>query len=196
MLLAAEHAGHVAKSVDQRGFAFMTIWTTAKEFYSTTGSAITQVLRQAGAGCGVSALGRDKDVQTRGGPGDFALFQGGGYEVVERASLHALMPEYGREAVMLANAPPLPSGVRDLMLDGSVLNLQMHESIGHRARTRSLARLGSEFFGRFVGDAGSSRQTAVRQSTCSTSMPTTRCRSAWRRSVTTTKRVKPAARAA
>ena len=41
------------------------------------------------------------------------------------------MPEYGREAVILADAPPLPSGVRDLILDGSVLNLQMHESIGH-----------------------------------------------------------------
>ena len=130
MLLAAEHAGHVAKSVIA-GFAFMTIWTTAKEFYSTTGSAITQILRQAGAGCGVSALGRDQDVQTRGGPADFALYQGGGYEVVERAGLHALMPEYGREAVLLANAPPLPSGVRDLVLDSGVLNLQLHESVGH-----------------------------------------------------------------
>jgi TldD protein len=109
----------------------MTIYTTAKELYSTTGSAITQLLRQAGAGCGVSALGRDKDVQTRGGPGDFALYQGGGYEVVERANLLGLTPQYGREAVILADAPPLPSGVRDVILDGSVLNLQMHESIGH-----------------------------------------------------------------
>jgi TldD protein len=130
MLLAVERTGHVAKNVVS-AYALMTIYTTAKEFYSTTGSAITQVLRQAGAGCGVSAIGRDKDVQTRGGPGDFALYQGGGYEVVERANLHGLMPEYGREAVILANAPALPSGVRDLILDGSVLNLQMHESIGH-----------------------------------------------------------------
>jgi len=55
MLLAAERAGHVAKSVIA-GYAFLTIWTTVKEFYSTTGSAVTQMLRQAGAGCGVSAL--------------------------------------------------------------------------------------------------------------------------------------------
>ena len=130
MLLAVERAGHVAKNVVS-AYALMTIYTTAKEFYSTTGSAITQVLRQAGAGCGVSAMGRDKDVQTRGGPGDFALYQGGGYEVIERANLPALMPEYGREAVILADAPALPSGVRDLILDGGVLNLQMHESIGH-----------------------------------------------------------------
>lgn len=130
LLLAAEKAGHVATNVVS-AYAFMTIYTTAKEFYATTGSAITQLLRQAGAGCGVSAIGKDKDVQTRGGPGDFALYQGGGYEVIERAHLTALAPQYGREAAILANAPPLPSGVRDLVLDGSVLNLQMHESIGH-----------------------------------------------------------------
>jgi TldD protein len=130
LLLAAEKSGHVAKSVVS-AYAFMTIYTTGKEFYSTTGSAITQLLRQAGAGCGVSAIGRDHDVQTRGGPGDFGLYQGGGYEVIERANLRHHMPEYGREAVILADAPPLSSGVRDLILDGSVLNLQMHESIGH-----------------------------------------------------------------
>jgi TldD protein len=130
LLLEAERAGHVAKNVVS-AYAFMTIYTTAKEFYSTTGSAISQLLRQAGAGCGVSAIGKDRDVQTRGGPGDFGLYQGGGYEVVERAGLIALMPHYGREAAILADAPPLPSGPRDLILDGSVLNLQMHESIGH-----------------------------------------------------------------
>ncbi len=130
LLLTAEKSGHVAKNVVS-AYSFMTIWTTSKEFYTTTGSAITQVLRQAGAGCGVSAIGKDKDVQTRGGPGDFGLFQGGGYEIIDNAHLTALAPQYGREAVILADAPALPSGTRDLILDGSVLNLQMHESIGH-----------------------------------------------------------------
>jgi TldD protein len=130
LLLAAERTGHVAKNVIS-AYAFMTIYTTAKEFYSTTGSAITQLLRQAGAGCGASALGRDGDVQSRGGPGDFALYQSGGYEVVERAALARIMPEYGREAVILADATPLPSGVRDVILDSGLLSIQMHESIGH-----------------------------------------------------------------
>jgi TldD protein len=130
MLLAVEKTGHVAANVVS-AFAFMTIYTTQKEFYSTTGSAITQVLRQAGAGSGVSAQGKDKDVQTRGGPADFALYQSGGYEVIERANLAAITPEFGREAVILADAPPLPSGTRDLILDSGVLTLQMHESIGH-----------------------------------------------------------------
>jgi TldD protein len=130
LLLAAEKSGHVAKNVVS-AYAFMTIFTTSKEFYSTTGSVITQVLRQAGAGCGVSAMGKDKDVQTRGGPADFGLYQGGGYEVIERANLTGIAPEYAREAVILADAPALPSGVRDVILDGGVLTLQMHESIGH-----------------------------------------------------------------
>ena len=130
LLLTAEKSGHVSKSVVS-AYAYMTIYTTGKEFYSTTGSVITQLIRQAGAGSGVSAIGHDHDVQTRGGPGDFGLYQSGGYEVIERARLGALTPEYGREAVLLANAPALPTGVRDLILDGSVLNLQMHESIGH-----------------------------------------------------------------
>jgi TldD protein len=130
LLLEAEKSGHVAKNV-LTGYAYMTIWTTNKEFYSTTGSAVAQLLRQAGAGVGVSAIGKDHDVQERGGPGDFGLFQGGGYEVIQRANLTGLAPEYGREAVILADAPALPSGVTDLILDGTVLNLQMHESIGH-----------------------------------------------------------------
>ena len=129
-LLGVEKSMHVAPNVAV-GYAYMNLWTTSKEFYSTTGSAIRQTLRQAGAGCGASAIGKDKDAQTRGGPGDFGLFQGGGYEVIDAANLAALAPEYGREAVILADAPALPSGVTDLLLDGSVLNLQMHESIGH-----------------------------------------------------------------
>ncbi len=129
-LLGVEKSMHVAPNVAV-GYAYMNLWTTSKEFYSTTGSSIQQTLRQAGAGCGASAIGKDKDAQTRGGPGDFGLFQGGGYEVIDAANLAALAPEYGREAVILADAPALSSGVTDLLLDGSVLNLQMHESIGH-----------------------------------------------------------------
>lgn len=129
-LLAAEKAAHVAKSIVS-AFSFLTIWTTEKEFYSTTGSAIAQRIVQAGAGCGATAIGKDGDAQTRGGPGDFGLYQGGGYEVVRRASLGTIAPEYGREAVMLADAPVAPTRTTDLVLDGTVLNLQMHESIGH-----------------------------------------------------------------
>jgi TldD protein len=129
-LLSVEKSMHVASNI-VAAYAFMNFWTTSKEFYSTTGSAIEQTIRQAGAGCGASAIGKDHDAQERGGPGDFGLYQGGGYEIIDSSDLSALAPEYGREAVILADAPRLPSGVTDLLLDGTVLNLQMHESIGH-----------------------------------------------------------------
>ena len=119
LLIAAEKATHVAKTV-LTGYAYMSLWTTSKEFYSTTGSAVSQLLRQAGAAVGASAIGKDRDVQERGGPGDFGLFPGGGYEVIERAQLVERAPEYGREAVILADAPALSTAVTDLILDGSV----------------------------------------------------------------------------
>jgi TldD protein len=127
-LLAIEKSMHVAKNV-VAAYALMQFFTTTKEFYSTTGSAIVQTIRQAGAQCGATAIGKDRDSQTRTTPDMF--YQGGGYEVVERANLVALAPEMGREAVILADAPRLPAGTMDLILASNVLSLQMHESIGH-----------------------------------------------------------------
>jgi len=129
-LLAAEKGVHVAKNI-LSGFAFYQGWDTGKEFYSTNGSAIVQRILQTGAGVGAVAIGKDSDVQQRTGPGDFGLFQGGGYEVVHRAELLKNAALYGEEAAQLANAPVLPTQTTDLVVHGSVLNLQMHESIGH-----------------------------------------------------------------
>lgn len=131
-LLAAEKAVHVAKNIIS-GFAFYNGWDTSKEFYSTNGSAIAQRILQTGAGVGAIAIGKDSDVQQRTGPGTFGLFQGGGYEVVHRAQLLPNAALYGREASQLADAPVLPTqpAGTDLIAHGSVLNLQMHESIGH-----------------------------------------------------------------
>src|SRR5215472_2616251 len=86
LLIAAEKNLHASPSV-VAGYAFMISWDTDKEFYSTAGSAIKQRQYESGAGCGATAVGKDGDPQTRGGPGDFGLFQGGGYEVIERADL-------------------------------------------------------------------------------------------------------------
>ena len=128
-LLKAEKALHVAKSVVV-GYAFTFGQDTSKEFYSTIGSAIAQRIVQTGAGVGCNAVA-DGDAQTRGGPGDFGLYQGGGWEVVERADLVHNAAKFGEEAVQLIKAPVLPETTGDMILTGAVLNLQMHESIGH-----------------------------------------------------------------
>jgi len=127
-LLAVEKSMHVAKNI-VAAYGYVQLWTTTKEFYSTTGSAIVQTIRQAGAQCGATAIGKDQDAQTRTTPDMF--YQGGGWEVVDRAKLADAAPEIGREAVILADAPRLPSGTQDVILSHEVLSLQMHESIGH-----------------------------------------------------------------
>jgi TldD protein len=128
-LLKAEKALHVAKSIVV-GYAFTFGQDTSKEFYSTAGSVIAQRIVQTGAGVGCNAVANG-DAQTRGGPGDFGLYQGGGWEVVERADLVRNAAKFGDEAVQLIKAPVLPETTADMILTGAVLNLQMHESIGH-----------------------------------------------------------------
>jgi len=95
----------------------------------------------------VTAIGRDQDPQTRGGPDDFGVYQSGGVRSIDRARLAAIAPEYAREAVELATAPTLPSGTRDVILDGGVLSLQLHESVGHPLELDRAARLGGKLLG-------------------------------------------------
>lgn len=128
-LLQAEKALHVTKSV-VFGYAFSWNEARTKEFYSTNGCAIVQQLEQSGAGTGCNAVGNG-DTEFRSGPGDFGLYQSGGWEVVERADLVNNAARYGEEAVRLLKAPVLPETTGHLILTGAVLNLQMHESIGH-----------------------------------------------------------------
>jgi TldD protein len=128
-LLQAEKALHVSASIVY-GYAFSWNETRTKEFYSTTGSAIVQHLVQTGAGTGCNAVA-DGDAEFRSGPGDYGLYQGGGWEVAERADLVNNATRFGEDAVSLLKAPVLPAMTGDLILTGAVLNLQMHESIGH-----------------------------------------------------------------
>jgi TldD protein len=68
------------------------------------------------------------DMQSRG-------FQEGariaGWEWVEEADLVFWAEKAREEAIMKVKAPEGPSGVMDLVLDGTHLSLTMHESVGH-----------------------------------------------------------------
>ncbi|MGA7091060.1 MAG: TldD/PmbA family protein, partial [Candidatus Acidiferrales bacterium] len=54
-----------------------------------------------------------------------------GYELVERLDLAKHAPRVAEEAVALLTAAPCPEGSKTIILDGSQLGLQIHESIGH-----------------------------------------------------------------
>ena len=131
LLLAAEKALHVGPSIGV-GRAWLDLWHTDKFFYSTIGSRIAQSISQTGSGIQAMAVG-EREVQTRTFPGDIGLYKAGGWEIVQEAALGANAQRIGEEAVALLAAPQSPSGTKDIILGGSQMSLQMHESCGHPA---------------------------------------------------------------
>ncbi|GAC1309013.1 MAG: TldD/PmbA family protein [Vulcanimicrobiaceae bacterium] len=131
LLLDAERALHATSAVTV-GRAWADLWRTDKTFYSTTGSRIAQTLYQTGSG--ICALATDgNDAQDRTYPGDVGLYQSGGWEIVEAAALRENAARIGEEATQLLDAPQCPSGAYDVVLGGSQVSLQIHESLGHAA---------------------------------------------------------------
>ena len=100
-------------------------------FASSIGSRIHQ--RKVISGCGVVATSyQGEEIQKRSYPNSF----GGqhslqGYELVEEMDLAAHAGRVGEEAVALHSAPQCPRKKGTLILGGSQLGLQIHESVGH-----------------------------------------------------------------
>jgi TldD protein len=131
LLLDAERALHSAPSITV-GRAWMDLWRTEKFFYSSIGSRIAQTIVQSGSGMAALAVGNG-DAQSRMWPGDRGLYQGGGWEIIEAAQLRENAQRTGEEAHQLLTAPQCPSGTMDIVLGGSQVSLQIHESCGHAA---------------------------------------------------------------
>jgi TldD protein len=100
-------------------------------FASSLGSLIDQTRYLSGVG--YSALSyKDGEIQKRSYPNSFGgQHQLKGYELVEEWDLVDNAARIAEEAVALHDADQCPEGVCDLILDGSQLGLQIHESIGH-----------------------------------------------------------------
>lgn len=131
LLLDAEKALHVSPKIGV-GRAWMDLWSIDKFFYSTLGSRIEQRIMQTGSGVEAMAVG-EREVQTRTFPGDIGLYKSGGWEIIEEAKLLENAQRIGEEAVALLDAPQCPSGTFDIILGGSQVSLQIHESCGHPA---------------------------------------------------------------
>jgi TldD protein len=109
----------------------MAFYKIHKLFLSTEGAAIEQDLLESGAGY-VATATDGEDVQRRSFPsslgGDFGA---GGYELVERMGLLENAERVREEAIALLKAPPMPAGEYDIIIEGSQMALQVHESCGH-----------------------------------------------------------------
>ncbi|HUS83348.1 MAG TPA: TldD/PmbA family protein [Dehalococcoidia bacterium] len=102
-----------------------------KTFGSSEGSLIEQDLVETG--CGIEATAVDEgEVQQRSYPNSVGRHQGTeGWEFVERYDLAGNAPRVAEEAAALLTAKPCPAGATTIILDGSQLALQVHESCGH-----------------------------------------------------------------
>lgn len=100
-------------------------------FASSTGSRIDQTRTTTGAGFAVYSFKGD-EIQKRSFPNSFGgQYQLKGYELVDELDLAGSAERLAEEAVALHSADPCPEGRFSLVLDGSQLGLQIHESIGH-----------------------------------------------------------------
>ncbi|MFQ5864443.1 MAG: TldD/PmbA family protein [bacterium] len=100
-------------------------------FISTEGSFIEQTTYLSGVG--YSATAADKhEIQKRSYPCSFGgQWSSLGYELLERWPLVDNAQRIAEEAVALLKAKQCPSGIKDIILEGSQLGLQIHESCGH-----------------------------------------------------------------
>ncbi len=102
-----------------------------KHFMSSEGSDIRQTLTQSGGVIGAMARNQS-EAQMRSYPaqfgGDYALK---GWEHIKELDFSGNAPRVSQEARALLDAKQCPSGCYDLILEGSQLALQIHESCGH-----------------------------------------------------------------
>ncbi|MBN2543079.1 TldD/PmbA family protein [bacterium] len=100
-------------------------------FASSEGSFIEQKILQSGVGYSATAV-EGSEVQRRSYPTSFGRQNMQcGYELVESLELVENAERIREEAVGLLTARQCPSGRMDLILEGSQLALQIHESCGH-----------------------------------------------------------------
>lgn len=115
-------------------------------FANSEGSQIEQTLVCCGGGLWATAAGGG-DMQQRSYPARDGQFASAGYEAVEALDLAAHAEPTAREAVELLAADVCPSRTCDLIIGGSHLALQIHESVGHPTELDRVLGLEANFAG-------------------------------------------------
>ncbi len=110
--------------------ARLDFWDTNKWFVSSQGHQIHQHLVESGGGMSAMAAG-ESETHIRSYPQSFGQYETGGYEVIRSFELLEHTERVAGEAIALLEAEQCPEGERTLILEGSQLGLQIHESVGH-----------------------------------------------------------------
>jgi TldD protein len=100
-------------------------------FASSEGADIHQTKLTTGVGYAAHAFAGN-EIQKRSYPTSFGgQWQNKGYELIGELGLLENARRVGEEAVALLGAEQCPEGRFDVVLEGSQLGLQIHESVGH-----------------------------------------------------------------
>src|ERR1700688_3988691 len=100
-------------------------------FVSSEGANIHQTKYTTGVGYAAYAFA-GSEIQKRSYPNSYGgQWQNKGYELIGELKLLENARRVGEEAVALLQAEQCPEGVFNIILDGSQLGLQIHESVGH-----------------------------------------------------------------
>src|SRR6202522_364707 len=100
-------------------------------FVSSEGANIHQTKFTTGVGYAAYAFA-ESEIQKRSYPNSYGgQWQNKGYELIGELKLLENARRGGEEAVALLKADQCPEGVFNIILDGSHLGLQIHESVGH-----------------------------------------------------------------
>jgi TldD protein len=129
LLLEADHQMRREPQVKVTYGSIVTI-RNHQYFASSEGSKIEQEITQTGAAIQAYAI-EDDEIQRRSYPQAFRDQHSEGWEFIERLDLPGNAERIGSEAVALLSADPCPSGTTTVILGGSQLGLQIHESCGH-----------------------------------------------------------------
>ena len=100
-------------------------------FFSSAGANIHQTKHVTGVGYAAFAFA-GSEIQKRSYPNSYGgQSQNKGYELIDELKLVENARRIGEEAVALHTVDQCPEGVFDVILGGSQLGLQVHESVGH-----------------------------------------------------------------
>jgi TldD protein len=108
----------------------LTFYDTNKWFVSSQGHRIHQHIIESGGGYNATAIG-EAETQRRSYPQSFGQYETGGYERIRAWDYEANAQRIGEQAVALLSADAMEESETNLILEGSQLALQIHESVGH-----------------------------------------------------------------
>jgi len=108
----------------------LAFYDTNKWFVSSQGHRIHQHIVESGGGFDATAIG-ETETQRRSYPQSFGQYESGGYETVRAWDYEGNAQRIGEQAVALLTADQMQESETHLILEGSQLALQIHESVGH-----------------------------------------------------------------